>query len=262
LADLNDQYCYLSLVDARIFPQIAEAAQKHPEWYTTDLFPDEPAAGRLHVRLRSIEKFRRDTGDLARASFFSTSYEVVRHYLLDVASDLGAETLSQGEAVETHLGDRVTYLGAALDNTVISTLEYLRLRLNQLTHRLPRGNVGLRALVKHRGAILNKRWRMEETVDFSTIPSLRLPDDECVGLLRLLRILVEEIDDVAARALDPFPVIESLHRDIVARDPRMQSENTRSRLATKIRRAGLHMYGLEEDNYEEVAHWLAEKEST
>lgn len=260
LADLNDQYCYLSLVDARFFPQIAEAAIANPELYTTDLYPEELAAERLHVRVGQIAQFRHDTGDIARAAFFSTSYEAVRQYLLDACHDLGADSLPQGVAVEKHLVERFASLGHLLDNCLHHLLAYLRLRRNQVAHRLPRGNEELRALVKYHGPELNERWATEGSVDFSAVPSLRLPDEECVGLLKLLRETVEEVDAVAAKALDPIPILESLRADFLSRNPGLGSADNRARLASKIRRAGLQLYGLLEDSDGEVASWLDDGE--
>lgn len=246
LADLNDEFNYLAFVEEEFAHRLDELTEKEPNSYTTEAFPGNKKAERIHVTLTELAEFRRRLHSRAGSAFLSASYEAVGEYLNRVRRDLGDSATLGDDGPEEALDLCLGKLGSNVPPEILHGLSYARLRRNQVVHVSLRPSAKLKSLVRTRGKWLNKEWALP-TLDFSAPPAGILTWGETLDLIRVLRVCVKEVDAVVATLSDAEEVLRALGGLMLERHPLRRGIDHRGTLFRKVSVAGRMLYGIASD---------------
>lgn len=213
LTGLNDQLCFFLFLEYELIRRLSDFGPAVEDAFVTDVFSQNTKAVRIHVRLREIHQFQAEHRSLTLLSYFSTSYEVASKFfssaaeLLCVANGLSCNEQFTSEPERKYVS-WLQEVSATLPQPVLSdTMTYCRYRRNAHIHRHEVPSVSYSAFVASSGANLNSHWRgTRESLDF-TIPSVGpITEDHSIVLIKLMRIVVEDLDRHLASTLIPVGV--------------------------------------------------------
>jgi hypothetical protein len=240
----------MSFSDELVGEALSQVAPADHERFTTDHFPTSTKAWRINVPLGSLPQFRRDALATGHAAVVTASYEVCADHLErlpSILSRLGENPLvyTKTEHAEESLRNALECAGIEVEREYYETFKYLRLRRNQIAHLREEPTSELAALVRRRGTHLMRFWKYEGELDFSSTPLSSVTEQEAIGILRFLRILVEHFDESAATYLSPPNVIADLDATLIESQPKLSEEVNRHRRARKLSSLAFMLYGLE-----------------
>ena len=250
LAVLNDQLCFFLFSKEELQKKLIEFSGNIDQFYTTDLFTKNKYAKKLHIRIKKLSEFQSKNQTIALASYFSTSYELVTGYLKasqDLLSKINPASynLQNRRSPESSYKATMISSGCSVPPTeIINTLKYLRLRRNHFIHLNDSISPYFKNYLQQQGASLNAFWNPSINIDFTNENILTFEENESIELLKILRIVVQELDKYLASNLDPQGIIKLLTEMKYSSKP--QTINTiivRKRI-TKIKMEGKIYFGI------------------
>lgn len=240
MAGLDDQFCYLTFVAEEFDATLARLPSDKAKHFTTEIFPSNSRAARIHVPVDELPEFARRTAELAFAAFFSASYEVAADYLTKVRTVVDAECPpdtppNPRDPPEDLLKAAVERAGRALDANLVSTLAYCRLRRNFMIHGVEGTTSTLRSIVRNKGHALGKFWNAVSDLDFSDLPTRYPSEVETVALFVILREVVRKVDQIIAPMQDVAAAARKTRAELLDAQPELRSESQSVRVRRKVR---------------------------
>jgi len=201
LVGFNDELCYAMFADEEMRRGLARLGPALDSLYSTDVFADNSQAKRIHVRIDSLRSFQESHRSFSFAAYLIGSYEAVDDYYdaaLDVLRGYGSQRVvdEKGDNPEQRFAATLTLSGySTIDVNDIRTLTYVRQRRNHLVHLGAQAKLGYQELCRDFGPTLNAYWgTSRESVDFALPAVSPLAERETIGLLKVLRIVIERLD--------------------------------------------------------------------
>jgi hypothetical protein len=250
LVALNDHLYYMTLADEQLVLHLAPAIGQRPEAFTTDIFPASGRALRLHVRLRELGGFRALAISAGIGALFSASYEALLSYMHGAERILASLGRLTGQPVrsavpEDGFEDLLRLAGvASLPREVRETLNYLRLRRNQVTHGAEEPTDALATLARQRGTHLTRYWRLGGCLDFSAPSRPEINEEDAVELLKLCRYCLDPMDAAVASGIEPAKVVRYLDSQLLGRRPDLRDPSRRVDRARKVTALAANEFGL------------------
>lgn len=218
LSDLNNQFCYFLFSTEEINRKLADFNLEAIDLYTKDLFSGNSESPRINVKVKDLPLFKKNNEKLTFGSYFSTSYELFAYYLDDLLSYLKEIDESfvrcKDNKVEVEfiksVNEYINSVGICIEEEILLTIKYLRLRRNHFIHLNEGLSSELSNLITNSGEDLNTYWKESiSTLDFSNINIRNYSKQNTIDLLKLLKILLEIIDDFISSNLNEELVLKN-----------------------------------------------------
>lgn len=254
LTDLNDQLCYFLLLERELNRNLEVLEPSSKANYTTEVFADNIYAKKLHVYLENLPDFQAKYRISTFGSYFSLSYEVVKEYYneaLTLLEKFGKRALvkrdrNKDEPPEEYYFRILKEFGYALpDEEIKQTLTYLRLRRNHFVHLGQTVDSDFRSHIGTQGAKLNHYWKDAlKSLDFKSTAVAEFHEGEIIELIKIIRVLFEELDDGVINSLSSKKVLKHLIQEKIHLKSTEISRNVADKYVRKIRAAAQLEYGL------------------
>jgi hypothetical protein len=243
-----DQLWYFMFISEEFNKQLNKYSANARELFTVDIFEDNQYASRIHVKVRNLLAHEEKNQKINYGSTLSSIYEIGANYLeqlcktLTLYNALPNGAWSDSRTPEKNLSRVLTTNGLLLpQQELLDTLSYVRLRRNHFTHIMPTPNLGLTNLIATRAAALNAKWKTPGIVthDFSSVVNVsEFELMECIELMKIFLISLQEIDQHVASVLNSASVLTQLATDIFGDPPvRINNEIVEKRVRKLISNA-------------------------
>lgn len=253
LRALGDQLQYMSFADRLVEKHLSEFVSAFSSSFTTEIFPDNPKARGIHVRLSALPDFRVQALMTGHGAVVTAGYEVCESYvekLIEHINRFGLHspsTPSKGTP-EEQLQECLEQNGIKIDVERFETFKYLRLRRNQITHLRGEPTSELARLIRTRGTHLMRYWQYDGGLDFSKPSTSYVSEHEAIGMLRFMRIVLDEFDIEAANLVVVDKIVPDLESALLESQPHLQGPNGRVRRARKIAALLYLLHGMDVDD--------------
>ena len=205
LARMNDLLCYYLFSDAEVEASLSRISSAKLARYTTETFPANPYAGRLHIRTNTLEKFRKLAFHTSVGVSLVGAVEFLLNYIKDIEGfrALVLPTPHDGirtEKPEEQLNQKLQAWseGCQFDGELVKTIRYLRLRRNHFAHVREEMSQEFKHLLKNDAHHLNKYWASQPTdlydFNFSDSDFSKSASNEALALINLVRVCQKKID--------------------------------------------------------------------
>lgn len=214
LAELNDMLWFNRFSAHEIRRKLLSRAEVNPFGVLSECYARNPYSKRIDVRLTDAGECLKGHDRVMFRAVFGCSYEYLSRHreamleLLAVAGGAPWKTIKRrkGESPEDHF-ERALLENACPDIGAWHkiTSAYLRIRRNQYFHVVESSWGKTMDFLTAHGAGLNRFWAQKPSVnriDFTKDGLGVVSDEEAVGLLRLMHILVMETDRHVVSLLD------------------------------------------------------------
>jgi hypothetical protein len=259
LAKVNDQLCFYLFADAELTTQLLAGADKHKDDYTSQVFPENGYARRIHVTMSELISFQIQQLNQMLGMNFAFGVEQLLLYIentLDFWGKTNSVTVCITEPIEECLEQfSKTNATVPLASSVLKTLKYLRLRRNHFIHAGENLSSEMIKFLKHDAKRLQNHWSTKTNIlgmSFTTTDIRCFTPDECITLIKLMRVCIEEIDTYVASHVNAGTVIRFLDKQLLERLPELRviSDATIERRVRKIKKMAQGLYGIKATNKE------------
>jgi hypothetical protein len=217
LASLNDQLCFFLMLEAELTKRLTDFGPNVQGAYTSDMFRQNIYAPKIHVKIGDLPAFQQANRTFTFGAYFSTSYEVAADFFglalnfLRQANHITVSRLIREGPEETFARTVSAAKLNAPPPALLRTFSYARHRRNSIIHIASSVSPGFSKVANDFGSGVNQYWGATRSVlDFSKATISPLGEDECIALLKLLRISVESLDGHLATILDRGGVLHEL----------------------------------------------------
>lgn len=217
LASLNDQLCFFQFNKNELDKRLLEFGPNVGNLFTPDVFAQNPMAPRINVKISDLPSFQNLNQTFTFGAYFSTSYEVVSYYvedsieLLSIINSTSFQLTNNRQLEEKYRLTLATSNCTAVPIEIIQTLKYMRFRRNHFTHLSDEVSSQFNSLITTSGNNLNAFWRSAiTTLDFASLDVLKFEESETIDLLKILRIIVQTLDENLATNLSHSGIAEFL----------------------------------------------------
>lgn len=249
LASLNDQLCFFQFNKNELDKRLLEFGPNVGKLFTPDVFAQNPMAPRINVKISDLPTFQTLNQTFTFGAYFSTSYEVVSYYLEDSLELLSVINTATCQLTEHRQLEEKYFLSLASSNCtavpieVIQTLKYIRFRRNHFTHLSDEISSQFKTLITTEGNNLNTFWASTIAIlDFASLDVLKFEESETIDLLKILRIIVQTLDENLATNLSHSGIAEFLAKREFAKPQRVNIDVVKRRI-TKIQTLGKIIFG-------------------
>lgn len=251
LASLNDQLCFFQFNRNELNKRLNDFGSKAGELYTPDLFVNNVMAPRINVTINELPKFQELNEKFTFGAYISTSYEVTSYYLrdsLDILCQFNPSTYvvtNDNQLEEKYVLTLNSSSCTLPPRELIDTIKYIRLRRNLFTHIADSISTPMNNLIQTQGANLNSYWSHTLTgLDFESTDVLDFGESETIDILKLLRIIVETLDENLANNLSKEGIITFLaHEQFASKPQRINAIVVKERIR-KIIALGQAVFGV------------------
>ncbi|MBZ9572374.1 hypothetical protein KJA15_03525 [Patescibacteria group bacterium] len=228
LNSINDQLMFYLFSEEELKRKLRDFSDDVEDHFTTHVFAKNKYSLKIHVRLNELPKFLKDNRKLTFGSYFSTSYEVVKGYLirsLVLLKDINSSTFikTTRDTPEMTFIETLRFSHCNLpDQELIGTLAYLRLRRNHFTHHNKTLAPIFKDLIENNGELLNAFWGSSDTcihLDFSKKDITNFSENETIELINCLRIITKEIDSCLASSLSMNGCLDYIAQEVFSNKP-------------------------------------------
>ena len=250
LRAFGDQLYYHAFVDELAWAGLTSHVDADDKRFTSDVFPSNAKAPRIHVPLSRLPAFRDAALSVEFGAVIVASYEVADSYafqLPQLLARLAVQSVADrySDVAEDNMRSALSAAGAQLPEAeVFETFKYIRLRRNHIAHLRSEPTKELSELIRQRGTHLMRYWKSAGPLDFSVWPPDRIEEDEAVGVLRYLRICVERIDAAAGSTLARQRVIAELDEELLTAQPHLRQATSLRRRASKLEAVAEMLFGI------------------
>lgn len=251
LANLNDQFCFYLFNREELNQKLKNFSVNTKDLFTTDLFSQNQYAPKIHVTIEKIPQFQSEHQTLNFGAYFSFSYELASSYLedlIELISKINSSTYVGNSKREPELRFKkvLSDSGYGLPQIeLIETLSYCRLRRNYFTHVLDTMNNKFLDIVNNRGISLNTFWNNSiSNLDFTDKNVDEFKESETFELIKLLRIIVQELDTYVANLLNPVGISEYISHQTYDKNKSRINEDVVKQRKSKVRSLGKQLFGI------------------
>ena len=252
LASVNDQLCLTLFMHEDVAARWQELATLRPTEFTSEVFPDNEFAERIHVPMTSLLSFRDAQLNTSLGVSFAFAVEqlllfieaVLRHW-----GDIAETPITLADPIDETLKQHLVTHTVPIEPLLLRTVKYLRLRRNHVIHGATELSSEYSKLLKHDAPGLQRFWEAR-----SSIPGLIFGDkspttfspSETITLVKLVRVCLEEIDTSVAGQLRPNWIFRSINAGLLKsrHELRVRNPVVVGRRIRKIKHHSGSMYGL------------------
>lgn len=217
MAAVNNQLCFSYFNDAQAHPALERASVQEGKRMTTDTFPDNPVAFRIHIMNEALPAFREKALGTMAGMGFMTATEHLLRYMADIQSFRGelspatVENINKDSAPEDALAIRLKAWGVVIEDNLVRTIRYLRLRRNQVAHANETPHQAYLSAIRKDGRHLEKYWAAQPTrlpdLDFLRTEHSGFRMAEVFSLMNLCFVCLERLDDLFINSM-PVSILE------------------------------------------------------
>jgi hypothetical protein len=227
LANLNDQFCFYLFNREELKQKLDNFTASANPLYTTDIFKKNEYSKKIHVTFEKLPEFQKQNETLNFGAYFSFSYEFLSSYIDDVivllekTNGISLTNNEKKKVPDEQLQIAIGKCGSTLPSQeLFETIEYCRLRRNYFTHVLDRLNNPFQNLVSNKGNDLNNYWDSARSeLDFTLQNVEEFSENETIELLKIIRIILIEIDNFIGGILNNIGVAEFIATEIYESNP-------------------------------------------
>ena len=252
LASVNDQLCLTLFMHEDVAARWQELATLRPTEFTSEVFPDNEFAERIHVPMTSLLSFRDAQLNTSLGVSFAFAVEqlllfieaALRHW-----GDIAETPITLVDPIDEALNQHLVTHTVPIEPSLLRTVKYLRLRRNHVIHGATELTSEYSKLLKHDAPGLQRFWEAR-----SSIPGLIFGDkspttfspSETITLVKLVRVCLEEIDTSVAGLLRPNWIFRSINAGLLKdrHELRVRNPVVVGRRIRKIKHHSGSMYGL------------------
>lgn len=252
LASVNDQLCLTLFMHEDVAARWQELATLRPTEFTSEVFPDNEFAERIHVPMTRLLSFRDAQLNTSLGVSFAFAVEqlllfieaALRHW-----GDMAETPITLADPIDETLNQHLVTHNVPIESSLLRTVKYLRLRRNHVIHGATELSSEYSRLLKHDAPGLQRFWEAR-----SSIPGLIFGDkspttfsaSETITLVKLVRVCLEEIDSSVAGQLRPNWIFRSINAGLLKdrHELRVRNPVVVGRRIRKIKHHSGSMYGL------------------
>lgn len=250
LASLNDQLCFFQFNRNELNKKLLEFSPNVGNLFTPDVFAQNSMSSRINVKLSDLPAFQNSNETFTFGAYFSTSYEVISYYIkdsLELLNLINSTTFKEIENNQLEEKYRLTLISSNCTEVpieIIQTLQYIRLRRNHFTHLNQEVTVSFENLINNHGNNLNAFWSGAITkLDFTSLDVLTFKEEETIDLLKIIRIIVQKLDENLASNFSHDGVATFLAKQEFAKPQRINIDIIGQRI-NKIQTLGKIKFGI------------------
>lgn len=230
LSSLNDQLCFFLFAGHELIIKTENFSREVDDKFTVDLFARNPYSSKINVELKDLRNFQRKNATFTFGAYFSRSYEVAATYLEDSIEFLKyinglSFKKDEKKPPEDNFTKAIqTFKYIMLPPEIIKTLTYMRLRRNHSIHISNKISNKLNSIISNEGTKLNSFWRRRanlNALDFTSSAINDFGEKETIELIKLVRIILTELDCYIASNLNVNNIIEMLFKEKIDRSIRL-----------------------------------------
>ena len=243
LIRVNDQVCFAALGKWEFEQALVPLVEEHASNFTTVVLSSNPFAGRLNRRIGDLLSFSHESELVALRMGVIAGLEYCLAYLEDVQAFRQLLAPSAGDNLTDDAEEEqmrikiVSWSGQRPVQWYFRTLGYLRLLRNHYAHVNDELGSSFQSYVRSYGSPLNKFWNNGVTdvhgLNFNDLANINLTPALTFGVMNLMRISIQHIDDMVASTLTLNHAVTYITRDI-SRHPNNRRLATK-RLASKVK---------------------------
>lgn len=227
LSNLNDQLCFYQFNREELKQKLSNFSESANPLFTTDLFKNNEYAKKIHVTFEKLPEFQELNETLNFGAYFSFSYEFLSSYiddaiiLIDRINGVSLTANEQKKEPEKRLRKAIEKCSLGTPNQeLFDTIAYCRLRRNYFTHVLETLNTKFLEIVNVNGSGLNSYWSSARTeLDFTQQNVDEFNENETIDLLKIIRIILKEVDEFIGGILNKVGVAEYVTSEIYLPKP-------------------------------------------
>lgn len=250
LIALNDQLCFFLLLENELKRRLADFGPGIQHAFTTEVFAQNPYAPKIHVCLGELTAFQAANRSFTFGAYFSTSYEVGSEFF-GLATDLLVRVNGitsqrpQREGPEETYRRTISVAGLpAPPEELISTMSYIRHRRNSFIHLVAVPSDTFSALASTSGPAMNRYWdQTRDSVNFAVAHVGPIEEAEAIALIKLIRIVVQDLDQHLASIVSREGVLAELAEQKFAHRPQRMNSDVAAERRRALAAALLHAYG-------------------
>jgi hypothetical protein len=250
LAALNDQLCFFQFNRNELNKRLLEFGPNVGNLFTPDVFAQNSMAPRINVKISDLPTFQNLNQTFTFGAYLSTSYEVVSYYikdslkLLNLINPTTFQLTYNKQLEEKYQLTLISSSCTTVPIEIIQTLKYIRLRRNHFTHLGSEVSNSFKNLIINSGNNLNIFWSGAITkLDFTSLDVLTFREEETIDLLKILRIVVQTLDENLATNFSPDGIATFLSNQEFAKPQRINIDIVRQRI-NKIQAVGKIAFGI------------------
>lgn len=241
---VNDQLCFGAFYAFEASLQLRDQSVAS---FTTDAFPQNPFASRIHRRISKMVEFEEVFFNQSALMAMQAGVEIVQAYFSAVrkhSATLHKLGMHSGASADDEaLHEQMRSISCRTTPELFETIVYLRRRRNHLVHQLEEPSSEMKKFWKSGDAQrLNEFWlkRPAELFGFDfmnyTLDAFRIEDG--FAIMNLLRICMLEIDRDVAQSLPGDAVLEEIEKSVLSENPHLKGDNNRLRkkVLSRLRR--------------------------
>lgn len=252
LVRVNDQLCFAALQQSEFLKQLQPLAQARAEEFTTDVFPENHYAVNIHRKIGDLEQFSKQAEQVALQMGIIAAVEYVLAYMNDVQhlkEELQAHpaTPIHHDAEEEKLKLNLELWSDGIGKRDIvkaeyfRTIGYFRLLRNHYAHVNEEPSKAFSECMRLQGTLLNRFWEKQITdlhgVDFKSFAVTDLTPSLAFGVISLLRVCVQLIDQMVVDTLSLEEIIEweVSEYSVDPKSKKLSTERLSSKISARLR---------------------------
>lgn len=252
LASVNDQLCLTLFMHEDVAARWQELAALRPTEFTSEVFPGNEFADRIHVPMTRLLSFRDAQLNTSLGVSFAFAVEQLLLFIeaaLQHWGDIAEIPIKLADPIDETLNQYLLTHNVPIEPSLLRTVKYLRLRRNHVIHGATELSTEYSKLLKHDASRLQQFWEAR-----SAIPGLNFGDkspttfspSETITLVKLVRVCLEEIDTCVAGQLRPSCIFRSINAGLLKdrHELRVKNPVVVGRRIRKIKHNSGSMYGL------------------
>jgi hypothetical protein len=253
LASVNDQLCLTLFMHEDAATRWQELATLRPTEFTSEVFPDNEFAERIHVPMTRLLSFCDAQLNTSLGVSFAFAVEqlllfieaVLRHW-----GDIAEASVTLADPIDETLAQPLaTHSTVPIDPLLLKTVKYLRLRRNHVIHGATELSHEYSKLLKHDAPGLQRFWEARSSIpglNFGAKSPTTFSPSETITLVKLVRVCLEEIDSSVAGQLQPNWIFRSINLELLKdrHELRVKNPVVVGRRIQKIKHHSGAMYGL------------------
>jgi hypothetical protein len=252
LASVNDQLCLTLFMHEDVAARWQGLATSRPTEFTSEVFPDNEFAERIHVPMTRLLSFRDAQLNTSLGVSFAFAVEQLLVFIeaaLGHWGDMAETPFTLADPIDETLSQQFVAHNVPIESSLLRTIKYLRLRRNHVIQGATELSSEYLRLLKHDAPGLQRFWEAR-----SSIPGLIFGDkspttfspSETITLVKLVRVCLEEIDTSVAGQLPPNSIFRSINAELLKdrHELRVRNPVVVGRRIRKIKHHSGSMYGL------------------
>lgn len=228
IIDLNDQFCFYMFNREELNLKLKSLESYKNTLFTTEVFDNNEYSKKIHVTIEKLPDFQKNHESINFGAYFSMSYEILAGYMEDVAEiikTINGVSLSNNEKkvipeAENKFKASIAKCNRGLPaQELFDTIAYCRLRRNYFTHVLDSLNAPFIDVIANKGVSLNTFWSSRSELDFTDRTVNEYTEKETIDLIKILKIVLLEIDDFIANLLDKKVIACNITKELYEANP-------------------------------------------